>query len=374
MKKLNVVLILSLIMATSNLFSQEIEVWISDAGGLNNPPWLVYKADGNGNNLTEVMNQSDNIEWTEDIFFLEDEQAVHISNLSSNGNISKHDINTGDFIEIFAEVAGRPTRMKLGPDGFLYVLQWSNSGNKVLRFELDGTFVDEFTDIGVSQSISLDWDASGNLYVSSYGGSSVQKFDTNGNHLGAFIDSGLSGPINIFFDKSGNGDLIVFNWNSGIVKRFDSNGIFIEDLITGVPRCEGVDFMPNGDILIGVGFYGSVKRYDSDFNYIEDFIESGTLITPNAIIIRDLTLSNPDFDKDLNFIIPTFGTQFSIIPKLSVIISPLMIYDSSGKLLEKLNLNETAFWNAEKYASGLYIIKAITTNGKSITQKVIVKK
>ncbi len=70
--------------------------------------------------------------------------------------------------------------MKIGADSLLYVLQWSGNG-KVRRYELDGTFVDDFTSVGVTQSIGIDWDNDGNLYVSSYGGDNVRKFDTNGN-------------------------------------------------------------------------------------------------------------------------------------------------------------------------------------------------
>lgn len=375
MKNLQLLFLASLFLALSNLQAQELEVWISDAGGFSNPPWFVYKTDGNGDNLEEVMNQTDNIEWPEDILFLEEENAVLISNLSStNGNISKHDIETGDFIEVFADVAGGPTRMQIGPDGYLYVLQWSNSNNKVLRYELDGTFIDEFTTAGVSQSIGMDWDTDGNLYVSSYGGSFIQKFDTNGNDLGPFIDTGLAGPTNIFFDKSGSGDLIVFNWNNGAIKRFDADGNFVEDLITGVGQCEGFAFMPNGDILIGAGAAGAIKRYDCDFNFIEDFVEAGILLTPNAIAIREVPLSVPDHNLEQNFIEPTMGTRFSVKTSSSVLIKSVHIYNISGRLLETLEIEKNTVWNAEKYGEGVYLLKATSFNGYSTTQKVIVKK
>ncbi len=375
MKKVILLFAGCLLFATTNLWSQGFEVWVSDAGGFNNPPWYIYKFDENGENQEEVMNESDNIEWPEDIFFLEDENAVLISNLSSSGgNISKHNIDTGDFIEIFAEVTGGPTRMKLGADGLLYVLQWSSSNNKVLRYELDGTFVDEFTNTGVPQSIGLDWDADGNLYVSSYGGSHVQKFDPDGNDLGTFIDSGLAGPTNIFFDKNGTGDLIVFNWNNGIIKRFDSDGNFVEDLITGVGQCEGVDFFPNGDMLIGAGAAGSIKRYDSNFNFIEDFVAAGTLLTPNAINIRDYPLSVPENELDQNFINPTMGTRFSVISNYSQNLKSIQVYTITGKLIETVDLNKSQTWNADNYAEGIYLLKAVSINGNSQTQKVLVKK
>ena len=169
--------------------------------------------------------------------------------------------------------------MKIGPDGLLYILQWGNTDNEVLRFELDGTFVDEFTEIGVVQSIGIDWDSNGDLYISSYGGSTVRKFDgNNGDDLGLFIDSGLQGPTNIFFE--GNGNLIVFNWGSGIIKRFDSGGNFVEDVVTGVGACEGFDFFPNGDILFkgswnDGNFRQGLIRWIKSSNSLERVIANG---------------------------------------------------------------------------------------------------
>jgi hypothetical protein len=181
--------------------------------------------------------------------------------------------------------------MKIGADSLLYVLQWSGNG-KVRRYELDGTFVDEYTSTGVTQSIGIDWDNEGNLYVSSYGGALVRKFDTSGVDLGIFINSNLAGPTNIWFDD--NGDLLVIDYNGTSVKRFNSNGVFINNFITGLGSAEGVDFFPNGNILIGNGATHSVKMYESNGVYIEDFIPNGSggLITPNAIVIREVNPSS----------------------------------------------------------------------------------
>lgn len=101
----------------------------------------------------------------------------------NTGSITKYNSTTGDYIENFATGIAGPTRMKIGTDSLLYVLQWSGNG-KVKRYQLDGTFVDEFTSVGVPQSIGIDWDNNGNLYVSSYSGDNVRKFDANGNDLG----------------------------------------------------------------------------------------------------------------------------------------------------------------------------------------------
>jgi hypothetical protein len=158
----------------------------------------------------------------------------------------------------------------------------------VLRYELDGTFVDEFTDIGVPRSIGIDWDAGGNLYISSFGSGTVTSFDTSGNSTGIFVDnSELSGPTNIYFDDDGN--LQVFDWNDGDVEQYDSTGAYIDTFITDVSQVEGVDFLPNGNIILGHGNDSSVKEYLPDGTFVGELISSGLggLDQPNAVILFD---------------------------------------------------------------------------------------
>ncbi len=170
MKKLNFLTTLLTFFFTTVLFAQDLAVYVSDAANFNTDPWQIAKFTENGDLDGTLIDAAHGIVWPQDIIFLDSEEAVLISNLGSAGTISKHHWATGDFIENFAEGLGGPTRMKIGPDGLLYVLQWSNTNNKVLRYELDGTFVGEFTDVGVIQSIGIDWDAAEDLYISSYGG------------------------------------------------------------------------------------------------------------------------------------------------------------------------------------------------------------
>lgn len=352
----------------SLFFIQAQEVWVSDAGGFNNPPWFIYKFDENGENPITFLDQNDGIIWPEDILFLESQNTVLISNLSTEGLITKHNINTGAFIGNFASLGG-PTRMKIGPDNLIYVLQWNGNG-KVFRYEQDGTFVDEFTSVGVPQSIGLDWDSSGNLYVSSYSGSFIRQFDTNGNDLGIFINTNLSGPTNIWFDNNGN--LIVLNWNNGIVNRFDSSGNFIENEITGIIQCEGVDFYPNGDMLIGVGSDDTVKKYDSDFNFLENFIEAGTLLTPNAIAIRNTTISVDDYTLENNILKSTVGDEFYITDLAKDKLETIKIYTVLGELLDNFKVSEILKIDAKHYSEGIYFVTSEYNNIK-IVQKIIVK-
>ena len=293
-KKMFLLLALSVLLFTSNGFSQDIEIYVSDAMNFSSPPWKILKFDENGENPVTFIDT--NLAWPQDILFLEDQNVVLISNLNS-GRITKHNSTTGAYIEDFATGIAGPTRMKIGADSLLYVLQWSGNG-KVRRYQLDGIFVDEFTSVGVAQSIGIDWDSDGNLYVSSYGGDLVRKFDANGDDLGVFANSNLAGPTNIWFDD--NGDLLVIDYDGTAVKRFNSSGTFINNFITGLSQAEGIDFFPSGNILIGNGATHSVKMYDSNGVYIEDFIPNGLggLITPNAVVIRATNVSSVSGDGD----------------------------------------------------------------------------
>jgi len=255
------------------------EIYVSDAGNFDSGPWQILKFDENGKNAEVFID--DNLAWPQDILFFEEQEVVLISNLNS-GRINRHDANTGEFIDTFASGISGPTRMKIGPDNLLYVLQWSGDG-LVQRYELDGTFVDNFTSTGIAQSIGIDWDAEGNLYVSSFNGKTVRKFDQEGNNVSVF--RGLEGPTNVFV--RGNGEIMVNDWRGGVIKRYNSEGQFIDDFITGLSQPEGIALL-NGNFLIGNGGTGAVKMYNSSGGFIEDFIPSGTadLMTPNAVTVR----------------------------------------------------------------------------------------
>ena len=296
----------SVIFLTTNVFGQGLEIYVSDAGNFSNPPWKILKFDENGENPEMFIDTV--LAWPQDIVFLDDQQVVLISNLNS-GRITKYNSSTGDYIGNFATGIAGPTRMKIGEDSLLYVLQWSGNG-KVRRYQLDGTYVGEFTSVGVPQSIGLDWDSNGNLYVSSYSGDNIRKFDPSGNDLGLFVTSNLLGPTNIWFDD--NGDLLVSDYDGTAVKRFNSSGVFQNNFATGLSQSEGVDFFSNGNILIGNGATHSVKMFDSNGVYIEDFIPSGSggLMTPNAVVIRkrnhvsvddESSINNFDFNLNQNY-------------------------------------------------------------------------
>ncbi len=306
--------------------TQALEIFVSDAGGFSNPPWQILKYDEDGAN-PEVFIDS-NLAWPQDIVFLDD--SVLISNLNS-GNITRYNAVSGEYEDNFATGIGGPTRMRIGPDGLLYVLQWTGNG-RVLRYQTDGSFVDEFTTTPVSQSIGLDWDQTGNLYVSSFGGRHVRRFSPSGADLGLFISNNLAGPTNIWFDDSG--ELLVSDYSGGSIKRFDADGNFIGTFVGGLQNSEGVAFLANGNILIGNGGTAAVKMYTAQGDFIRDIVSSGSggLRTPNAIVLRENQLVLNAGLNDAWFNAETAGQGFFIIvyPELAQMFLSWFTFDTSS--------------------------------------------
>ncbi len=360
-------ILIGLVFASQILKAQSTEIYVSDAGNFNNPPWQILKFDENGQNPTVFIDT--NIDWPQDILFIEDSNRVLISNLNSN-LINWHDATTGAYIGLFANGINGPTRMKIGPDSLLYVLQWGGNG-RVLRYQLDGTFVDEFTTVGVSQSIGLAWDVTGNLYVSSYGDDIVRQFDTQGNDLGLFVFGNLDGPTNIWFNDKG--DLLVVDYDGNAVKRFDPSGFYEGVFMSGLGNAEGVAFMDNGDILIGNGSTSSVKRFDDSGAYLNEFIASGAgnLLNPNAIVIRENSstgITKP-ITENASILSPNFGTVFELVLSPQQGAKQIQVYSLEGKRVSELS---GTVWTADHLAPGLYFVLAELADGRRLRQKIMV--
>ena len=353
--------------------AQDFDIYVS--GGGNH---AVIKYDQNGENPeTFIAPGTGGLSWPQDIVFLERENAVLVSSFN-NRSIKKYNADTGEFIENFAALTARPTRMIIRPDSLLYVLQWGAPGaeNPVLRYSLDGALVDEYTDVGVATAIGMDWDADDNFYVSSYGSGYVRKYNSEGQEQGFFINSNLAGPTNIWFDD--NGDLLVVDYNAGNVKRFNADGVYQDIFIGGLSAPEGVAFLPDGNLMIGNGSTHKVKLFDSEGVFIRDLPTTGVnLSTPNAVVIRYTApiSSIPKVEaKEAILVHPNIGTNFSLLPHHLTNMETVEIYDISGTLIEKKAVNKAQIWNAKQAAEGMYFIVAKTSKGDIFTQKVVVKR
>jgi len=278
-----ITVLLSVLLWAVTALAQDYQVYVVDAGNFGQPPWQILKYDHDGEKPEVFTNQ--NLDWPHDLVFLEGTEIALVSNFNS-GKIERFHSETGQYIDTFASSIPGPTRMKIGPDGLLYVLS-SSANARVKRYRPDGTFIDDFTSISLPGCLGLDWDDQGYLYVSSYDLQMVRVFNTEGIDQGTFISTHLNGPTNIWFDD--NGDLLVLDYDAGVVARFDRNGIYQGDFIRDLSEAEGVDFLPDGDILIGNGGNSTVKRFSSHGTFVSDFItsQSGGLIQPNAIVVRE---------------------------------------------------------------------------------------
>jgi hypothetical protein len=368
MKMRTILLTISALLLALSSHGQSYEVYISDAGNFG-PPNQIIKVDENGENAMVFADEE--LDWPQDIIFLEDQNLMIVSNLNSN-KITQYNASTGAYVGDFATGINGPTRMVIGEDSLLYVLQWSGT-NPVLRYQLDGTLKDEFTSIGINSSIGIAWDDAGNLYISSYNGF-VRKFDPQGNDQGTFASTNLSGPTNIWFDEEGN--LLVIDWTDGDVKKFDSGGeymgIFIEDL----PNGEGIAHLPNGDLIIGCGGDDDVKRYQPDGTYVNDFVADGTLnmLLPNAVVLRETVVSSTHTAvEEAALVTPSIGRQFYWMGDYDTNqLTLLQVVSPGGQINNLPMLSSGLLWNAEKAPAGVYIILAQLKNGQQLRQKVVV--
>lgn len=356
---------------TVSVLSAQIEVYVSSV--LDS---TIKKYDENGTYLGNFIAPfSGGLNRPQALIFMDDNTVIVTGYL--NSQIKQYNATTGVYIGNFSSGYNLtlPTRMRIRDDNLIYVLQNDATVNKVVRFDLDGNFVDEFTSIGVPGAIGMDWDDNGNLYVASFGGAVdgyVQKFDAAGNDLGTFIDSTiLQGPTYIWFNDAG--DLLLMDWTDGVVRRFDSNGQYIDDFITGMTNPEGVEFLPDDTILVGDRGTDSVERFDSNGNFIETFTSGNNLGDPNAIVFRDPILSVSEKKIEKVFVTPTIGAIFNFNTTITPDYKSLNIYSSNGLFIEKINLLDNVSWDARAYAEGIYFIVA-NQNGVRETQKIVVKK
>lgn len=374
MKILKTLIVILLISSPSITFSQ-FEYYASNRV-LNS----INKYDEAGAFIEEfVAENAGGLSSPQEVLFHPDGFVLISSNLTNV--ILKFDLNTGDFIEVWNQgVVIRPTKMLIGPDNLLYVTQWGQTPttSTVLKFNLDGTLVGPVnittpTPLGMG----MVWDNSGNFYLALFGLStgegSVKKFDSNGNFLETFIDSSvLDNPTYMWWDT--NGDLLIEDWTAGKVFRFDSDGNYLEDHITGIDNPEGFAHLPNGNLLVVERGIDQISEFDTGGNYLGQWDSGTTLDDPNLLAMRDTNLSVPDHNISNVFVTPSVGVNFELIPDAVSNFKLLSVYNSSGQLIENITVEDRLFWSAGKHAEGLYFISATGENGVRFVQKIIVKR
>lgn len=249
----------------------------------------VYLYDQNGLFLDDfIPSNSGGLVTPEDVLFHPDGSMLVTG--SGNTAIKRYDGETGAYLGDFSSGYDLeiPSKMSLGWDSLIYVTQWGTTQQTVVRFSLDGQFVDEFTQVPAPNGIGHAWDAEHNFFLALYGNGtngSVQKFDTAGNSLGTFVSTTyLQGPTDIWFDT--NGDLLVEDWTTGKVLRYDTAGQYVGEFITGLTNPEGIATLPNGQMIIGDWGEDAVHLVDSSGAVLGYFASGNSLTDPNNITLR----------------------------------------------------------------------------------------
>jgi len=240
---------------------------------------------------------------TEDILFHPDGRVLVTG--FQNTTIKAYDGETMDYLGDFSSgySLATPSKMSIGPDSLIYVTQWGATQNKVVRFDLDGNFVDEFTSVGVPNGLGHIWDENGDFYIAQYGNGGngiIHRFGPDGQDKGTFINSAIiQGPTNIWWGPGG--DLYITDWTVGNAVRYSATGIYKGVWATGMVNPEGVATLPNGDVLIGDWGVDAVHRFDSLGTYLGYFNTAGGLADPNSVRLRKNAISStqdPLFSKN----------------------------------------------------------------------------
>jgi len=216
----------------------------------------------------------------QEVIFREDGSLIVTGRF--NSAIKQYNGTTGTYLGDFTSgyTLDNPTKTTYGPDGNLYVSQWGNTQNSIVRFDGEtGVFIDEVVD-SYFQGMGHAWDSAGNFYTVSYGLKQLRKYDDQFG-LEFSIGSPLTGPVNVWIDSTNI--LHVVDWEDGTVKRFDSSGRFLDIFISGLVKVEG--FLFDGkQILLCDWQANRVNVYDSQTGtYLRTHINSNQIQQPNSI-------------------------------------------------------------------------------------------
>lgn len=289
-RSLRALIALLLSCAAPAAFAQtQLEVLVNSRGTN-----AVHRYSLDGTFLGEFIEQNDGgLMGPEDILFHPD-GSVLVTGFG-NTEIKRYDGVTGVFLNDFSfgYSLATPSKMSIGPDDLIYVTQWGATQNKVVRFGLDGAFVDEFTSVGTPNGLGHFWDDQGRFYISVYGNGAngfVRRFDADGSDLGVFIDSSiLQGPTDLV--RLANGDVLVQDWTTGMVQHFDADGQYVGVFVSGLTNPEGHDFLPNGTMLMGDWGVDAVHIIDAFGNNLGYFTSGNGLTDPNCVRVHAVPMS-----------------------------------------------------------------------------------
>jgi DNA-binding beta-propeller fold protein YncE len=223
----------------------------------------------------------------------EEEPTCLLINSFYTNNVLLFDLETGEFIDVFAEAEelDGPNGITFGPDGYLYVSSYNNAS--VLRFDGEtGEFIDVFIapgSGGLEMPQSLVFGPDENLLIN-VGDPGVLRYEgTTGEPLGFFVSEGLIEPDHLMFGPDDTlyvGDL---GEEENSIKRFDAEtGEFIDVFAYGeeLDGPLGFAFAPDGYLYVASAFNNKILRFDAETGeFIDVFAYGEELNNPCDIVI-----------------------------------------------------------------------------------------
>ncbi len=208
------------------------------SGGLQLPSGLAYGPDGN----------------------------LYVSD-GPNGKVLRYNGRTGAFIDLFAHDAALfgPSDLEFY-QGNLYVAMWSNaSGLAGGVARLNGTTGALDATFGVENNhrvSSIEFDANGELYASSYDASDIRVFDPiSGTMLRSMGNLGTFGrPMGMSFGDDDN--LYVNDWTGNFRIIDPQSGALVKILLTGIGTNQANRFAPDGSLIVDNFFGRHLDKYD----------------------------------------------------------------------------------------------------------------
>ena len=182
----------------------------------------------------------------------------------------------------------------------------------------------------------------------------------------------LSGPTNIHRETDGN--FLVLNWSGGTIQRFSDTGSFIETFTTEVSQPEGIAEHPiSSNYIVGNGGPARIDEFAPDGTYVGPIVPDGFggLIQPNAVIIREASLSVEDKSEKKLILTPTVGSTFRILNAQLNAIDSFEVRNIQGQIVAQFSAKDSQ-WNAHALAEGIYFVRSAESG--RLLQKIIVKK
>ena len=194
--------------------------------------------------------------------------------------IKRYNMDTGQYLGVFAETSDVLQGIETGPDGNLYT-----AFNGVKRYNsMTGEYMGVFAShSSINNAVDLAFGPDGNLYVSSHLTSEIYRFNsTTGDFIDVFANNSglLSGPTGLTFGPD-NKLYVSSHWGHKIL-RYD---IYTrqEEQIASVTSPHDIVFDANNFFYVTAYLDDTLYKYDINGVLQETFDSNGELDRPGGM-------------------------------------------------------------------------------------------